>query len=149
MSIKIIQSIQIKSSPEIVFDYTQDYNNRLKWDTFLIEARLIDGAIESAKGVKAWCVAHNGIGMETEYVSFNRPKVTAVKMTKGPYLFKSFAGSWQFDRKGENATLVTFTYSFNLRFPYIFASWFIKRSLDKNVQQRLIDLKSCIEKSNK
>jgi len=149
MSIKITQSIQIKSSPEIVFDYTQNYKNRLQWDTFLIEARLVDGATESAKGVKAWCVAHNGIGMETEYVSFNRPKVTAVKMTKGPYLFKNFAGSWQFDRRGEGSTWVTFTYSFKLRFPYLLASWFIKRSLNKNVQQRLLDLKICIEKNNK
>ena len=127
MSIKILQSIVIQSNPEIVFDYTQDYNNRLKWDTFLQEARLINGANKLAKGVKAWCVAYNGMGMETEYVSFNRPKVTAAKMTRGPYMFKSFAGSWQFEKQGENSTLVTFTYSFKFRFPYNIGSIFIKK----------------------
>lgn len=29
-------------------------------------------------GIKAWCVSKQGLGIETEYISFNRPKVTAV-----------------------------------------------------------------------
>jgi hypothetical protein len=87
MSIKFSESIDIQGNPEPIFDYTQDYSNRLKWDTFLIEAHLLNNASQAGKGEKAWCVAKNGLGMETEYVSFNRPKVTAVKMTKGPYMF--------------------------------------------------------------
>ncbi|HTF80630.1 MAG TPA: SRPBCC family protein, partial [Cytophagales bacterium] len=82
-AIKFSETIEIMVKPEFVFDYTQDYNNRLKWDTFLIEAYLLDNATHAGKGVKAWCVSRNGLGMETQYVSFNRPKVTAVKMTKG------------------------------------------------------------------
>ena len=95
-SIKFKKSITINQSSETIFDFTQDYQKRLNWDTFLIKADLINGATAADKGVKAYCVAHNGMGMETEYLTFLRPKVTAIKMTKGPYLFKSFLASWKF-----------------------------------------------------
>ena len=88
-SIKFAETILINEKPEQVFDFTQDYNKRLKWDTFLKKADLIDGAKSAEKGVKAYCVAKNGIGMVTEYVTYNRPKVTAIKMTKGPFMFNS------------------------------------------------------------
>src|ERR1700752_5038030 len=95
-AIKFTETIIIDEMPEKVFDFTQDYTKRLIWDTFLKRADLIDGAIAADKGVKAYCVAKNGMGMVTEYVTFNRPKVTAIKMTKGPFMFKSFLGSWTF-----------------------------------------------------
>lgn len=145
--IKFSESIKINKPAEQVFDYTQDYNNRLAWDTFLKEAALINGAQTAGMHVKAYCVAHNGIGMETEYVSFNRPKVTAVKMTKGPYMFSSFLGSWTFKPVNINETEVIFLYSFSLRFPFNVFAFFIKRNLQKNVRQRLTDLKMNLEQS--
>ena len=33
--IRFSEKIIINCSREVVFDYTQDYANRLKWDTFL------------------------------------------------------------------------------------------------------------------
>ena len=146
-AIKFLEKIFIKSTQEIIFDYTQDYNNRLNWDTFLKQAELINGATKADKGVKAYCVAKNGLGMETEYISFNRPKVTAVKMTKGPFLFKTFLGSWTFKKLKQGVTEVTFLYSFELRFPFTLLTYFIKRNLQNNVRQRLLDLKTCVEKS--
>jgi|SRR5450432_1141574 ribosome-associated toxin RatA of RatAB toxin-antitoxin module len=146
-AIKFSQKINIEDTQEIIFDYTQDYNKRLNWDTFLKKAELINGAINADIGVRAYCVAKNGIGMETEYVSFNRPKVTAVKMTKGPFLFKTFLGSWTFKKLKQGVTEVTFLYSFELHFPFSLLTYFIKRNLQNNVQQRLLDLKTCIEKS--
>lgn len=146
-AIKFSEKINIQSTQEIIFDYTQDYNNRLNWDTFLKKAELINGATNADRGVKAYCVAKNGLGMETEYVSFNRPKVTAVKMTKGPFLFKTFLGSWAFKELKQGVTEVTFLYSFELRFPFSILTYFIKRNLQNNVRQRLLDLKTCVEKS--
>lgn len=143
--IKFAEAITINQAAEKLFDYTQDYNKRLYWDTFLTKAELLDGAISAGKGVKAWCVAHNGLGMETEYVSFNRPRVTAVKMTKGPYLFKSFLGSWTFKQISSTHTEVRFLYTYQLRFPFSLAGWLIKRNLQNNVKQRLTDLKMCAE----
>ncbi len=147
-SIKFTEKIEIKSSPEIAFDYTQDYNQRLTWDTFLKKADLIEGATTADKGVKAYCVAKNGLGMVTEYVSFNRPKATAIKMTKGPLMFKSFLGSWTFKEIEPNLTEITFLYSFQLRFPFNLVSGLIKRNLQNNVKQRLVDLKENIENKN-
>jgi len=143
--IKFSESILIHTSQERAFDYTQDYTNRTVWDTFLTKAELINGATEAGLGVKAYCVAHNGLGMETEYVSFNRPKVTAIKMTKGPYLFKDFLGSWNFKSVGPNEIEVIFLYSFTLRFPFNIATPFVKWNLKKNVKQRLVDLKNQLE----
>ncbi len=144
-AIKFTESIVINRSAEDVFDYTQDYTTRLNWDTFLQKADLIHGATSAGKGVKAYCEAHNGLGMVTEYITFNRPKATAIQMTKGPYLFKTFLGSWTFKEIAPQVTEVIFLYSFSLRFPYNIASFFIKRILQKNVKMRLRDLKRCME----
>ena len=144
-SIKFTESITIRCSPEFAFDYTQDYTQRLKWDTFLKQADLIEDATEAGNGVKSYCVAKNGIGMVTEYVSFNRPKATAVKMTKGPFIFKSFLGSWTFKTVEGGLTKVIFLYSFQLRFPFNLFTNIIRRNLQSNVKQRLLDLKANIE----
>ena len=144
-AIKITETILIDEKAENVFDYTQDYNKRLRWDTFLKKAHLMDGVTTAGKSTKAYCVAKNGLGMVTEYVTYNRPKVTAVKMTKGPYLFKSFLGSWTFKEVSGSKTEVIFLYSFSLRFPFNLLANFIKNNLRANVKQRLVDLKKNIE----
>jgi len=142
---KFTESIIIERSPEVVFDFTQDYNNRLTWDTFLRKADLLYGAKEAGIGVKALCVAKNGIGMVTEYVTFNKPKVTAIKMIDGPYMFKSFLGSWTF-KEVNDRTEVTFLYAYEFRFPFSLISPLIKAKLQKEVRKRLADLKRNIEK---
>lgn len=139
------EKIIVNSSRESIFDYTQDYANRLKWDTFLKKAELIDGATAAGVGVKANCVAKNGLGMITEYVSFNRPEGTAVKMTKGPFMFKSFAGSWKFNQLDTNTTEVSFIYSYELRWPFGLFQRRLISKLQSEVKQRLLDLKSNIE----
>jgi hypothetical protein len=89
-------AVDIAAPAADLFTLSQDYDRRLRWDPFLREARLLDGAQGAAVGVRAWCVAHNGLGMETTYVSFQPPTVVAVKMTRGPRIISSFAGSWRF-----------------------------------------------------
>jgi hypothetical protein len=144
-AIKFTEKIIVDKGAASVFDHTQDYSQRLAWDTFLKKADLINGATEAGVGVRSWCVAHNGMGMETEYVTFQRPKVTAVKMTKGPYLFSSFLGSWNFKQLEDGKTEVAFLYSFTLRFPFSLFSSLIKNNLQKNVRQRLADLKKAVD----
>ena len=105
------QSIEIAARADALFNLTQDYANRLAWDPFLREARLLGGAKTPGVGVRAWCVARSGLGMETRYVSFNPPNTCAVEMTRGPWFFRSFSGSWRFDPITPERTRVTFTYS--------------------------------------
>lgn len=144
-AIKFTESILINATPEQVFDYTQDYTKRLHWDTFLKKADLMEGAAVADKGVKAYCVAKNGLGIVTEYVTYNRPKVTAIKMTKGPYLFRSFLGSWTFKETSDDKTEVIFLYSFSLRFPFSLLASVLTKNLQRNVRQRLLDLRNNIE----
>jgi hypothetical protein len=35
---KFTETIIIDAKPETIFDFTQDYNQRLKWDSFLKQA---------------------------------------------------------------------------------------------------------------
>lgn len=144
---KLVESITINAPAEVVFDLTQDYSKRLQWDTFLKKAELIDEQ-QAGVGVKAWCVSKQGLGMETEYVTFNRPKVTAITQTKKSLLFNKFSGSWAFKQTEIGLTNVIFTYSYSLNFPFNLTAWLINNILTKNVQQRLKDLKSCVETSN-
>jgi ribosome-associated toxin RatA of RatAB toxin-antitoxin module len=102
------QAIEIQADPAALFELTQDYNRRLDWDPFLKEARLYGDA--PGVGVRAWCVAKNGLGMETEYIAFNPPKGTAVKMTRGPRILATFAGSWRFQAIAPGRTRVVFRY---------------------------------------
>lgn len=105
------QTVEIEAEPTALFELSQDYGRRLDWDPFLKEARLVGGAERAGVGVRAWCVARNGSGMETRYVSFHPPGACAVEMTRGPWFFRSFAGSWRFEPVGPGRTRVTFTYN--------------------------------------
>jgi ribosome-associated toxin RatA of RatAB toxin-antitoxin module len=109
------QSAVIRADPAPLFALTQDYGRRRTWDPFLREARLLGGAEGAAVGVRAWCVAWYGLGMETEYVTVTPPRVAAVRMTRGPALLASFAGSWRFEPAGAGLSRVVFRYHFTTR----------------------------------
>jgi hypothetical protein len=110
----VVCAVDIAAPATSLFMFSQDYSLRQCWDPFLREAHLLDGAQSAAVGVRARCVAHNGLAMETTYVSFQPPTVVAVKMTHGPRFISSFAGSWRFtelpSRPGPPRTQVVFRY---------------------------------------
>jgi hypothetical protein len=114
-SMKFEHTAIVDASPEVVFALTQNYAARLKWDPFLREAVLMDGATEPGVGVRAWCVARSGLGMETEYVSFTPPRVAAVKITRGPKVLATFGGTWEFMPLGVGRTKVIFRYQLRAR----------------------------------
>ncbi len=141
------QSIVITASPEELFALTQDYARRLEWDPFLKSAALVGGATAAGVGVRAYCVAKSGLGMETEYVSFNPPRVTAVKMTRGPWLIGSFAGSWRFEDISPRQTRVWFCYHVRARPKWL--SWLLTpiliRVFARDTRKRLAALKVAVE----
>jgi len=143
-------SIMIAASPDELFVLTQDYSRRLEWDPFLKSAELLDGASAAAVGVRAYCVARSGFGMETEYVSFNPPRACAVKMTCGPRIIGSFAGSWRFEEVAPGHTRVRFRY--NLRANPWWLSWLLTPIIGwafaRDTHKRLVALKSGVERRN-
>ena len=119
------QSVVIAARPEELFALTQDYARRLEWDPFLKSAELLGGAPAAGVGVRAYCVARSGLGMETEYVSFNPPRATAVKMTRGPRLIGRFAGCWRFEEVAPGRTRVGFRYHLRARPRWL--AWLLTR----------------------
>jgi hypothetical protein len=141
------QAIEINARPDALFRLTQDYDHRLDWDPFLKEARLVGGAQAAGVGVRAWCVAKSGLGMETEYVSFSPPKGVAVKMTRGPAILASFAGSWRFQELAPGRTRVIFRYHLAAR-PRWLGSIFdpiMRLVFTHDVKKRLEALKRTVE----
>lgn len=108
------RSALVRADAAALFDLMQDYDRRLRWDPFLREARLVD-ATAAGLGVRAWCVDQRGRGMETEYVSFDRPRRVAVRMTRGPWIFRKFAGAWIYEPVEDGMTRVTFKYHVEAR----------------------------------
>lgn len=111
-------TIDVEASPEAVFDLIHDYARRLEWDPFLKEACLLDGAADAGLGITARCTARNGFGglaMEARYVSFDRPRVAAVQMTKGPSVLETFAASLRQDGVAPGITRVTYRFNFATR----------------------------------
>jgi ribosome-associated toxin RatA of RatAB toxin-antitoxin module len=141
------QSILIAASPSKLFALTQDYARRLEWDPFLKSAELLGGASAAGVGVHAYCVARIGLGMETEYVSFNPPRAIAIKMTRGPWLLDSFAGSWRFEEVEPGQTRVGFRYHLRAR-PRCLA-WLLTPVLAwvfaHDTRKRLAALKTAVE----
>jgi hypothetical protein len=110
--------IDIRAAPEAVFDLIHDYGRRIEWDPFLKDAQLLDGATTAGLGVKSRCTARNGfagLAMETVYVSFERPKVAAVKMTRGPAVLETFAASLRQEEVAPGTTRVTYAFNFATR----------------------------------
>ncbi len=105
-------SIVINAPAEDLFALSQDYGLRRAWDPFVREMRFLDGAQESAKGVRVWVRAWTGLTMEVQFVSYQPPSSVAMKMVRGPWFLKKFAGVWLCRPRGEGKTEVTFRYSF-------------------------------------
>jgi hypothetical protein len=144
-------AVDIAAPAADLFKLSQDYHRRLRWDPFLREARLLDGAQSAAVGVRAWCVAHNGLGMETTYVSFQPPTVVAVKMTRGPRIISSFAGSWRFTELPSQSDLartrVVFRYQIagRPRWLAFLLDPLLAAVIQREMQRRLLALKRAVE----
>ena len=147
-------AIEIRASPEAIFDLIHDYDRRLEWDPFLKEACLLEGAAAAGLGVKARCTARNGfagLAMETVYVSFDRPKVAAVKMTRGPALLETFAATLRQEGIGPGITRVTYRFNFSTRPRWLraIADPIATALFRREVRERLKALKGRLERSGR
>jgi polyketide cyclase/dehydrase/lipid transport protein len=145
-------AIEIHASSEAVFDLIHDYARRLAWDPFLKEACLLEGAKAAGLGVKTRCTARNGyagLAMETVYLSFDRPRVAAVKMTRGPAVLESFAASLRQEDIGVGLTRVTYRFNFSTRPRWLraIADPIASILFQREMRQRLKALKTYMERT--
>jgi hypothetical protein len=111
-------SRQMPASSADVFDLLHDYDRRLEWDTLLSAAYLTDGHSHAAEGVTSICVGRAWIGklaLQTVYVSFDRPRLAAVKMINSPPFFRTWAASIRHHDQGNHSSLLTYTWTFTAR----------------------------------
>lgn len=136
-------SLLIRAPQQELFDLAQDYQLRLKWDPFLRDMRFLDDARQAAVGVRVWVQAWTRMTMVVEYVGLKRPEVVAMKMVKGPALFRQFGGSWQFQPRPDGSTEVIFKYGFETRWPGL--RWLLDpivgRVFGRDIRKRLQGLK--------
>ena len=137
----------ISSAIENVFDTSQDYSIRLKWDPYLRQAKLLDGSSEIKPGTRVYCENKKGVGITVSYVTFNRPAQTAVKMEGDFPLIKNFAGSWNFRKLNDNNTEVIFKYYYEAKGKIFnkIIEFFVGRMLRRDIQIRLTGLKRYFE----
>ena len=108
----------IPAPSSAVFDLLHDYTRRLEWDTLLQAAYLTGGATKADKGVTAVCVGRKslgGIALATEYVTFERPTLAAVKMVNAPAFFQSWAASIRHEDISAGESRLTYKFHFTTK----------------------------------
>lgn len=108
----------VPASADAVFALVHDYRRRLEWDTLLQEAYLETGFSEAARGAIAVCRGRailGGFALRTQYVSFEKGKIAAVKMLNQPPFFDSFAASIRHLAIDDNRSEVIYKVNFAAR----------------------------------
>lgn len=116
----------IPASAEKVFALLHDYERRLDWDTLLQEAYLEPEFSEAMRGAISVCRGKNvlgGFALRTEYVSFEKNKVAAVKLLNQPPFFETFAASIRhFEIDANNSEII---YKVNFTAKPKWLRWFL------------------------
>jgi hypothetical protein len=145
--------VEIAAPCDEVFDVIHDYGIRLRWDTLLSRACIVDGSKDVGLDVRTLCVGRNtvaGFGMETVYISFNRPQVAAVRMTRGPWFIGDFVASIRHKAVAppvENRSLVIYKFRITARPRWLRATLdpLLRLVFQRETRKRLASLKRYIE----
>lgn len=124
-----------------LFDFTQDFENRKKWDKQTLEIDFIGDFTALKKGAKVYTKSLEGIYMETEYLTFDSPNEISIKMLNKSAVFSDFFGSWHYTSTDNGKTTLKITYSFNLRFPYSLIKHKVSQKIRMNMIKKLNMLK--------
>lgn len=143
-------SIDVDASCYEVFDVFHDYSLRLRWDTMLSAARVVGAAARPGVGVRSLCVGgwrSAYLPIETEYITFRRGELAAVRLTNRPALFERFAASIRHTALANGGSRVTYTYSFRSRPRYLapLVEAVIARMIARETRARLASLRHFIE----
>ena len=108
----------IPASSAEVFDLLHDYDRRLQWDTLLSAAYLEEGFTQAGLGATSVCIGRRGLrafALRTIYVSYERPKVAAVKLVNAPPLFARWAASIRHVDLEPGRSRCTYKFSFRAK----------------------------------
>jgi len=117
---------------EAAFIVLHDYDRRLDWDTLLSEAYLCNGAAAAGTGVVSVCCGRwtvGGFPMRTQYVSFDRPSVAAVRLMEPIAFFEKWAASIRHQNVEPGSSTITYVYSFAVRPKWL--AWLLEPIVDR------------------
>lgn len=130
----------VDAPPAVAFAVSQTQGElRYRWDPFVREQRLLDGATRPDKGVRTWTRSRHGLVMVSEYVTFRPPTQVGMRMVEGPRFFRSFSGGWHFAERPDGRTEATWRYSFTCRPSWIrpladrLGSWLLGRDIRRRI----------------
>lgn len=109
---------EIPASANEVFDLIHNYQKRLEWDTLLRKAYLEPEFKEAKLGAISVCQGRlfiGGFSLRTEYISFQKGKVAAVKLLNQPPFFETFAASISHQDLSNGKSEVVYTVNFTTK----------------------------------
>ena len=107
--------VVVPVSPDVAFAVSQTTGaTRLRWDPFIREQHLMDGAERPGKGVRTFTRSRHGFAMVSRYVSYAPGSNVGMTMETGPWFFDVFGGGWRF-MPHEDGTLARWKYNFSIR----------------------------------
>jgi hypothetical protein len=104
-SITVTETIFIKQTPDIVWDFTQDYTKRSSWDKSILKIISIQETPKRIVEVKG----KGNLNCKFQYKQYDRPFKTSLVMTDvSSPIIAGGGGSWKYT-PSENGTLWTQT----------------------------------------
>jgi polyketide cyclase/dehydrase/lipid transport protein len=145
-------SEMIPASSAAVFDLIHDYDRRLTWDTLLSAASLTDGHTRAEEGATTLCTGRGWlrpIAMKTIYVTFDRPRLAAVKMINSPPFFATNAASLRHEALEGGQSRITYTWTFTARPRWL--AWLLEPVMQRvfawETKKRLSSLRAYFERT--
>jgi len=114
-TITVSETIHVERSPDVVFDYTQDYATRTEWDDQIATAEVVSEDPRRAR------ITARGLGTFTlEYRLFRRgDRTSAAFLDLENAFFSGGGGSWRYEPR-DGGTDWTETNTLELRRPRLF-----------------------------
>ncbi len=140
-NITIKHSIYIAASPDKVWDFSQDYKERYKWDSSILEAEVLQ--IQAHKIVRIR--SKGGLNCLLKYKLEDRPNKSSLAMTEVKSIFiEGGGGSWKYEVQNQG-TLWTQTNTLILKKHWRWLGKWLKMSLLKNTRNSMQKAKQMIE----
>lgn len=136
-NVTVTESLFVAASPEVVWDYTQDYGHRTEWDDSILEAEVLQEPPELLVRIRA----KGGLRFKNKYTLFRRPNRTSVTMVDvKPAWVSGGGGSWVYEEQN-GGTLWTQTNTLSFSNPVIYRllggimKWRLRSSTRKSMQE--------------
>ena len=145
-SITIKEVIQIRADQKSVWAFTQDFNNRQKWDSSILELEIL----QTAPYLLILIKTQGGVRTKLKYKLWRKPSKTSLEMidTKS-LLIKGGGGSWTYSTIDSMTEWTqTNTLVFKNIFLFLFFGWIVKLKLQRSTQNSMLKAKQILEQSH-